>query len=94
LQFDAIASNERQVLGEFCLQRDAIPQQFAPRHLDDLKDRFVDVQPVTSWRHILDQAAYAADDITGSVAVFNYSIEGLPDLLQIGGWPPSQRKAA
>jgi hypothetical protein len=85
LQLDAIASNERQVLREFCLQRDAIPEQFAPRHLDDLEDRFVDVQRIMSWRHLLDEGADAADDVAGSIAVLDDGIEGLPDLVQIRG---------
>jgi hypothetical protein len=94
LQLDAIAANERQALCEFCLKRDVISQQFAPRHLDDLEDRVVDVQLIMPWRHLLDQGAYPADDAAGSNAVFDDGIEGLPDLFQIGGWRPSHLKAA
>jgi hypothetical protein len=61
------------------------PEQFAPRHLDDLEDRFVDVQRIMSWRHLLDEGADAADDVAGSIAVLDDGIEGLPDLVQIRG---------
>jgi hypothetical protein len=35
------------------------------------------------WRHLLDEGAYAADDVAGSIGVLDDSIESLPDLLQI-----------
>jgi hypothetical protein len=38
-----------------------------------------------SWRRLLDEGAYATDDVTGSSTVLDDSIEGLPDLLQIRG---------
>ncbi len=85
LQLDAIASNERQALCELCLQRDAIAQQLASCHPDDLEDRFVDVQLISPWRGLLDEGAYAADDLAGSIAVLDDRIEGLPDLLEIRG---------
>ena len=36
-----------------------------------------------SWRHLLDERAYAADDVAGSISVPDDSIEGVPDFLLI-----------
>ena len=85
MQLNAITSNERQALRELCLQRDAIAQQLASRHPDDLEDRFVDVQLISPWRGLLDEGAYAANDLAGSIAVLDDGIEGLPDLLELRG---------
>src|SRR5712675_1749345 len=85
LQLNAVAVNDWQVFGKVRLEHDAVPQHFAACQLDDLEDRFVDVQPLTSWRHLLDQLSYPTDDIAGANAVLDDGFEGLPRLPQIGG---------
>jgi hypothetical protein len=37
------------------------------------------------WRRLIDESAYAADDVAGSSTVLDDGTEGLPDLLQIRG---------
>jgi hypothetical protein len=53
-----------------------MPQQFAPCHLADLEDRFVDVQLVMRWRRLIDESAYAADDVAGSSTVLDDGTDG------------------
>src|SRR4029077_13077161 len=85
LHLDSIASSKRQSVCQFCLKRDAVAQQLAPYHLDDLEDRLVDIQLSLPCWHLFDEVAYPANDVAGSITVPDDGIEGLSDLLQIGG---------
>jgi hypothetical protein len=65
------------------LQRDATPEQLAPRQGGGVDDRLVDVQRVVTWGRFIDEAANPADDVIRSIAVRDDIAEGLPDLAQV-----------
>jgi hypothetical protein len=84
LKLDPIPEDEREAVGQLCLQRGPVAAQFAPRQRGDFERRLVDVQLAVLRRRPSDQRANPAGDIAGSSAVPDDPAKGLPDLLQIG----------
>jgi hypothetical protein len=54
LQLDAVAVHGRQAPRELGLQRDALPQHFAPGQGDDVEGGLVEVEPILVWGRLLD----------------------------------------
>src|SRR5690242_16891866 len=83
LELDPISLNERQPFRELRLHRNAVLRDFATGQYDDLKYSFVDLQAILPWGCLLDKGTDPADDLGGSIAFLDDTIERLPDLLQI-----------
>ena len=90
LQLDPICKNERQVIREFRLQRDAISLYFAARERDDITYGMIDVHPVFLRRSFLRKGPNAVDDFTRSSSVCPDQFGRLPRLLDVTGGEPAQ----
>src|SRR5205085_5570340 len=83
LQLHSISLNERQAFRELRPHPDAVPLHFAFGQLNDLEYRFVDLQALPSGRRPLHEAMDPAQNVYGSVAIFEDATERLPNLLEI-----------
>ena len=59
-------------------------QRLAAGQSNHVTNRFVEVEPSLAWGRLLDESTDSADDVSGPVSAFDYFIERLPHLLQIG----------
>jgi hypothetical protein len=72
--------NERQALRELSPQRDAIPLNLATGQGDNLDNGLVNVDGIVPRGDLLDERAYAADDLAGLIACLDDTIKCVPDL--------------
>ena len=83
LQLDAIAVNERQTVRELRPHRNAVLHRFAAGELNHFADRRVEVHAVLLGRRLPHEGTDAGDNVAGSLAGLNDTIERLPHLLEI-----------
>ena len=82
---NTIATDDRQILGEFRMQDDAIPLKIGGRHRDDLPGGLVQVQWLERELPLGEQRAQPRNHIRGTVAIADRAARGFARTLDVRG---------